>query len=92
MRPLHLSDLHVAACALRGLPETDHASAIDDAINNAKTADAYRKRLHKAHPTHGPGTLSGVFGTVNEPSRCDLAYLIALKAVVAALCRDIRKN
>ncbi|MEL6641931.1 MAG: hypothetical protein AAFP98_11575 [Pseudomonadota bacterium] len=85
MRPLHLSDLHVAACALRGRPASDQVAAIRGAIAAADTADRYRKRLRKAHPDFGTGTLSSVFGTVDEPNSCDAAYLAALAVVVAAL-------
>lgn len=85
MRPVHLSDLHVAACALRVLPPEAQQAGIQNAITAAQTADRYRKRLHKAHPEHGTGTLSSVFGTITETAQCDAAYLAAMAIVVAAL-------
>ncbi len=85
MRPLHLSDLHVAACALRGLTHAEQLIKIQGAIAAAQTADRYRKRLDKAHPQCGPGTLSGAIGPVIEPPSCDAAYLAAMAVAVAAL-------
>lgn len=85
MRSLHLSDLHVAACALRVLPPEAQQDAIQSAIAAAQTADRYRKRLHKAHPEHGTGTIASVFGAIAEPAHCDAAYLAAMAIVVAAL-------
>lgn len=85
MRTLYLSDLHAASCALRRLPDKERAAAIAAAISDAKTADRYRKRLHKAHPAFGTGTLASVFGPVVEPHHCDAAYLAALAVVLEAL-------
>ena len=85
MRTLYLSDLHTAACALRLLPDTERAAALQAAIKNAKNADRHRKRLHKAHPVFGTGTLASAFGPVTEPHHCDAAYLAALAVVLEAL-------
>lgn len=85
MRRLFLSDLHHAACALRGLPNAAQSTRMRDALIAAQIADRYRKRLGKAHPEHGTGTLSSALGPVTEPSFCDTAYLRAMQSVIAAL-------
>lgn len=85
MRPLHLSDLHHAACALRETPPEVQAARISAAIAHAKLADAHRIATGKAHPLWGHGTLSSAFGVIEEPSICDAAYLRALAAVVQAV-------
>ncbi len=85
MRSIYLSDLHIAACALRGLPEEVQVERMQTALEAAKLADRYRKRLHKAHPQFGTGTLSSAFGPVIEPATCDQAYLAAMAVAVAAL-------
>jgi len=87
MRPVHLSDLHHAACALRALPAGQQADRMHAALLAAETADRYRKRLRKSHPTYGHGTLSSAFGAVDVPKRCDRAYLQAMQIVVSALIR-----
>lgn len=85
MRAVHLSDLHIAACALRGLPEADRAAAMKQALVQAQAADLYRSRFDRAHPSFGTGTLASTFGPVAEPPRCDAAYLAALAVVVGTL-------
>jgi len=88
MRALHLSDLHVAACALRGLAPDQQAAQMQEALERADIADRYRKRLRRAHPLYGSGTLSGTFGPVKVPDHCDLAYCEALLNVAKAVCAE----
>lgn len=85
MRAIYLSDLHVAACALRKVSATARPAAMATAVAQAEAADQYRKRFRKAHPRFGSGTLAGAFGNVQEPPRCDRAYLEALGVVIATL-------
>lgn len=85
MRRLHLADLHAAACALRARPAAAQWPAIRAALQDADTADRYRKRLRKSHPALGHGTLSSAIGPAPDPGHCDRAYLQALQVVVAAL-------
>ena len=92
MRAVHLSDLHVAACALRCLPEEQQPDAVRQAVEHANIADRYRKRLRKAHLVFGSGTLSSAFGPVDVPERCDTAYLQALRTVVAILLQRADKK
>lgn len=90
MRAVYLSDLHHAACALRDLPASARAEAADTAIMKAQYADHYRKALGKAHPMWGNGTLTSVFGAIEEPTRCDADYLKAMETVVTALLKERR--
>ena len=85
MRPLHLSDLHHAACALRQMPQERRDGRIKAAVLGARLADRYRIATGRSHPDWGNGTLIGAFGTVIVPDYCDADYLQAMAVVVRAL-------
>lgn len=60
MRPVQHGDVVAAARALLRLPETGRAAALRRMLAQARAADAYRKRLGKAHPEWGNGSLMAV--------------------------------
>ena len=62
MRPVHLSDLHFAAVALQRVAHADRRQVFAVAVNHADIADQYRKRLGRAHPEYGLGTLTSALG------------------------------
>ena len=57
MRALAHVDISVAARALLCLPEAARENAIIRMVREAEAADHYRKRLDRAHPLWGNGTL-----------------------------------
>jgi hypothetical protein len=88
MRPIHLSDLHFAACALRGIARADQPACLRSALEHADIADRYRKRLRRAHPHYGLGTLTSALSDhapVIEPANGDHAYLQSMLVVVQGL-------
>lgn len=58
MRPIYLCDLDVAARALLAAPKSDRIGLAQQIVDSADTADRYRKRFQKAHPTYGIGTMT----------------------------------
>lgn len=88
MRPIHLSDIHFAACALQGIPHADQPSHLRAALVQADIADRYRKRLRRAHPHYGLGTLTSALsdrGPITEPISDDHEYLQSMLVVVQGL-------
>lgn len=88
MRPVHLSDLHMAALILRNHPQDQRVALITQVLEAADTADRYRKKLRRGHPDFGTGTLSSAirgFQVDRAQAPCETAYLEALQVVVAAL-------
>ena len=86
MRPIHLSDLHFAACSLRGLPVDEQTARLTQALGHADIADRYRKRLRKAHPQMGVGTLTSALGPqALKNERQDQDYLQAMLVVITAI-------
>lgn len=88
MRPIHLSDLHFAACALRGIARADRPARLRCALEQADVADRYRKRLRRAHPHYGLGTLTSALsdlGPITEPISDDHEYLQSMLVVVQGL-------
>lgn len=91
MRAIHLSDIHFAACKLRCLPPREIEQRMARALAKAHIADKVRKRLGRAHPDFGLGTLISALDDgepSHAPDRCDRHYLNALSQVVAALLAD----
>lgn len=57
MRPVLHGDVIAAAQAVLCLPEAARAGALRVMMSRAAAADAYRKRLGRAHPLWGNGSL-----------------------------------
>jgi hypothetical protein len=87
MRSVGLSDLDLAARALLGLPQETWAAAAGQMIEAAHTADLWRKRHRRAHPSGGTGSLYAQASlcprvATSPPSA---RYCAALLAVLQAL-------
>lgn len=87
MRPVLPSDATVAARALLFVPEADRRGALETMLDHARAADCYRKRLGRAHPTWGNGSLMSVALRQNlaAPRFDDLEYLRCLSVVIDTL-------
>lgn len=57
MRPAGLDDLWAAARVLHGVTAPARPAAMAALLTRAEAADRYRKRLGRAHPGWGDGTL-----------------------------------
>lgn len=88
MRPVHLSDLHFAACAVQHLPRKMQITRLQTALDHADTADRYRKRLRRAHPVYGTGTLTSALGDIGASTTCTHPAYLEAMAVVARLLSD----
>ncbi|WP_212525979.1 hypothetical protein [Actibacterium sp. MT2.3-13A] len=60
MRPVLQGDVIAAAQAVLRLPEGEREAALRAMMARAAAADAYRKRLGRAHPLWGNGSLMAV--------------------------------
>jgi hypothetical protein len=88
MRAVHLSDMHFAALALKQQPPNDQAELFQTALCHADIADKYRKKLRRAHPEFGTGTLTSAMADrapVAENKGRDTAYLQSMLVVVTGL-------
>ena len=95
MRPVHLSDLHYAATMLATLPPEQRTSMFFRELTHADIADRYRKRLRKAHPEFGLGTLTSAFSgqpthEIHPPH--DVDYLQSMLVVVSGLLHRAGHN
>lgn len=95
MRPVHLSDLHYAATMLATVPPEQRKRLFFEALTHADIADRYRKRLRKAHPEFGLGTLTSAFS--GQPIReihppHDVDYLQSMLVVVSGLLHRAGHN
>ena len=95
MRPVHLSDLHYAATLLASVPDKQRQSMFLRALTHADIADRYRKRLRKAHPEFGLGTLTSAFfgrptDEIHPPH--DVDYLQSMLVVVSGLLHRAGHN
>ena len=88
MRSVHLSDLHNAAMLLSSVPHGLREDVFVQWLWRADIADRYRKRLRKAHPQFGIGTLTSAL-PARLPSAADGPtdddYLRAMRVVVTGL-------
>lgn len=88
MRPVLNSDVTAAARALLTLPEAVRAGAFRSMLDKAQAADLYRKRIGRAHPFWGNGSLMAVARMAPlppEPFLSDPGYLDCLATVVEGL-------
>lgn len=95
MRPIHLSDLHHAAISLSSVPLGERKHQFAQALSRADIADRYRKRLRKAHPQFGIGTLTSALSIhlPNDTDRpTDEDYLRAMLVVVTGLLHRAGHN
>jgi hypothetical protein len=88
MRPLLPGDLDTATRALIPLPPEIRAAEAARLVTAADTADRWRKRLGRAHPRLGDGTLmaAALLTGPGTPVRwCDDGYCAALATLLQAL-------
>ena len=88
MRPLHGADLFDAMRAVLAVPAEARATRAAQVTRAARLADRYRKRLGRAHPRFGNGSLSDAaraFGLAKGPPRLGGKELAALLLVIEAL-------
>ena len=95
MRPVHLSDLHYAACTLQTHPAETQTAVLQSALAKADTADRYRKRLRRAHPAYGTGTLTSALAVaqpIDDTQTHSTAYLQAMLVVITGLLSRSARN
>ena len=87
MRTVGLSDLDIATRAILALPRGAWATSAATLIEDAHTADLWRKRYGTAHPSGGTGSLYAQASLYPRAatSQCSARYCAALGAVLQAL-------
>lgn len=88
MRPVLHGDLVAAARVLLATPAGARSERLRQVLAAADLADRYRKRLGRAHPRFGTGSLmaaAGAWPRACEPFLADPDYLDCLIAVLVAL-------
>lgn len=103
MRRAMLGDAIAAALVLRAVPDGARAARCAAMLARAHAADLWRKRLGRAHPAWGNGSLMALAmaegaGRAGGPGMADPAYLAALAVVIDALgararaAEDVRRR
>lgn len=88
MRPVQLADIECALRHLLQVPPARQGAVMADLLARAETADRYRLRSGRRHPTYGDGTLMAAalgLGVAPRPAGYDARALACLAGVVAAL-------
>ena len=87
MRSVGLSDLDIATRALLAVPQSIWAETAAKLINEAHTADLWRKRRGCAHPNGGTGSLYAQASLYPRAgtSQSSARYCAALSALLRAL-------
>jgi len=88
MRPVLHGDVVAAARALRAVPAAQRPRLVRRIIAAAEFADRYRRRVGRAHPDFGGGSLmaaAGAWPRRPEPLLDDPDYLGCLACVIEAL-------
>ena len=88
MRPVLPGDLDCAVAVVMAQPPETRADVAAKLLAQADLADRYRKRLGRAHPIYGTGSLmSAALGWPVGPRRrvYDASYCAALIVVLTAL-------
>ena len=89
MRPVLEADLWLAARAARLVPHAERAGSVRLWIAQADAADRYRKRMGRAHPQWGNGSLAARLARepLGEERARDPAFLGALAEVARVLAQ-----
>ena len=89
MRTVTHGDIVAAACLARGIAEDGRCAFILRLLDQAHSADKYRKRTGCAHPLWGDGTLMAVARknrtAQSEPFFSDVDYLETIATVIETL-------
>ncbi len=83
-----IGDLRALAGAVAGRPEPERRRAVRAAVERARAADAYRKRLGRIHPAWGNGTLVQACEAAAPLPASEPAFLRALATVCDVLAED----
>lgn len=95
MRPILPGDLDCAVAVVMAQPPATRAAVAARMLEQADLADRYRKKLGRAHPVYGTGSLmsaalcwpEGPRGRVYDASYC-AALIVVLRALQAWRARD----
>ncbi len=88
MRPVLINDLTTAARTLLAADPSRRGPVMAQIVQNAKTADLYRKRVGRGHRLYGNGSLASAcqpYAQAPLPPRCDAQYLSCLSVVISSL-------
>lgn len=87
MRAVGLTDLDMAARAVMMVPPADQPRFAQGLIAQADLSDRWRKRMGRAHPGGGTGSLyvQASLGPVAMPHQAGPTYCAAMSCVLAAL-------
>lgn len=94
MRPLLPGDLDCAVAVVMGQPPAARAGVAAELLAQADLADRFRKRLGRAHPVFGTGSLMSAALCWPDAPRgrvYDASYCAALIVVLTAL-QDWRRR
>lgn len=80
MRPLQPADLEAAVRALLAAAPERRGALAAQIVKDAQMADRYRKRLGRAHPDWGTGTLMSAAARHVAAARPDRLHRTALQA------------
>ena len=87
MRPLFPGDMDHAVRVLLATDESARGRRAAEILHRADIADRYRKRLGRAHPDFGTGSVlsaTGGMAKADLPDRCDKRYCEALPSFLTA--------
>jgi len=88
MRPILPTDLDIAARVLMTIPKIERRAFVARLIAQADVADRYRKRLGRAHPHYGSGSLmaAALRHDHQAPTRhCNDLYCACLAEVLCGI-------
>lgn len=93
MRPILPPDVDLWARVVLRVPRVDRVGAVRQTLDHADIADRWRKRLGRAHPEFGDGSVLWLLSRSDPVQQrfCDAEYCEAL-AVVAGAIQDWRKG
>lgn len=88
MRPIYPGDLDLVTRTLLACDARNRRALAQRIVQQAQTADRYRKRLGKPHPAFGTGSLISAaqgFPRKNASGACNGAYLASLAVLIQTL-------
>ncbi|WP_375281158.1 hypothetical protein [Pseudooctadecabacter sp.] len=94
MRAVGLADLDMAARAVMMVPPADQPVFAERLIAQADVSDRWRKRMGRAHPGGGTGSLyaQASLGAVATSDHAGPAYCAAMSCVLVALAAWRRRT
>lgn len=92
MRPVQLADIEAAALVLLASAPDARSALAARICTEANIADCYRKRLKRAHPLFGTGTLMSAarrHGRVVRAPACSQTYLECIRLLADCLLKSL---